>query len=249
MFVAPPPTYSRPGVRQPDNPAFRRRGDPGVRVVSSFVNTRDEASTWRAAVVIAVCALTAAAAHATGGGGSPGPGGLVVLLLLLSPVALIVRTWAGTVGLLAAGAVGQILGHVGLGLVTGSSEATVGQGAAHTAHAAHGSRAPHPAGGSLDAAMDSAGGWSSLTEPLAHLLHMRPAMAFAHVLAVVVTAVLVTAVTTGLRRIASRFVVWLRAILLSDTPAMVARPVPPEHAAATAPLLLSRPLRGPPLYA
>ena len=204
----------------------------------------DEASVWRGAVVVAVSVLTATAAHARAGGGTPGPGGLVVLALLLAPVALIVRHWAGIAGLLVAGAAGQLVGHVGLGVVAGSGHS------AHAGHAVADQAAPaghhHTDPDTLGAAVDAAGGWSSLTEPLAHLAHMGPAMASAHAGAVIATAALVTAVTAGLRRIAHRFVVLLRAVLLPDTGPEAARPAEADRAPAAAPLLLTRPPRGPP---
>src|SRR5699024_1786603 len=62
----------------------------------------------------------------------------------------------------------------------------------------------------------------------------------------IATAALVTAVTAGLRRIAHRFVVLLRAVLLPDTGPEAARPAEADRAPAAAPLLLTRPPRGPP---
>lgn len=132
---------------------------------------------WCGVVVVLVSLLSASAAHAAAGGGAAGPGGLLALLLMLAPAALLFRIRPGPVGLLAAGTVGQLVGHVGLGVVTPSAAGGHGAGAAPAAGALD--HAHHGAPDSLGAAMDAAGGWGSLADSAAHLAHMGPGMAAA----------------------------------------------------------------------
>jgi len=201
---------------------------------------------WRVAVVVLASLFTVCAAHAAGGGGTPGPGGLVALALALLPAALAARS-RGVVGLAAATAVSQAVGHVVLGVVTLPAG---GGPAVHTGHPAPSSTAVagcHDAPALPAAPATDGGDWSHTLGAFGHLAHMGPAMLAAHATAVVLTAALVGAVTTAFARVARRFVALLRTILLPSTPHVPRCPWASAVRVVDAPLLAAHPLRGPPV--
>ena len=194
---------------------------------------------WRAFAVVALGVSAAAAAHGAAGGVVPGPGGLAVLALLLLPVGLAVRAWSRGVGSLLAGSLAaQVVGHVGLMLVTAGGSVTGTPGTPGGALAAHAHHGAHP----------GAGAGLQSSPLLGHLLmHLGPGMLAAHAVAAVAGTVLVRALTGVARRMARRFVALLRALVVLPT---AHRPTCARALAVVvgpAPLLAARPRRGPPL--
>ena len=227
---------------------------------------------WRVAVVLLSCLFTTCAAHAAAGGGSPGPGGLVAVAAILVPVALSVRVFgSGPFRLAAVAALGQITGHLALGVVAGPGP---GGHSAHHDHAAaaadsgapvhYGTLADHagslatdptPIGhgghgslADLTAAMDAAGGWDALWSPMTHAAHLGPAMLGSHLVAVVVTVVLIGAVSAAVVRAGLRFVALLRTLLLPATPVGRTWTGDAVRRVVRAPHLAVRPQRGPPVH-
>ncbi|GAA1712922.1 hypothetical protein GCM10009831_23260 [Dietzia cercidiphylli] len=225
----------------------------------------DPMAQWRAVAVVLASVLTATVAHTAAGGSAPGPGGWAVVFLCLLPVAALARGRAGrgAPGLAVAGLLGQAVGHVAL------SVATLAPTAGHPGLSGHPSPAaglPSAAAGHPSAAaglghghglghvhgalpLPPGTGWGLTTQALAHTAHLDPSMLVAHLVGAVLTAVLVTAAAEGLRKVAARLVLLVRALLAPSTPF----PGTPAAARDSAPvpvlLLTARTLRGPPLPA
>ncbi|MFN3601642.1 MAG: hypothetical protein ACK4UY_09665 [Dietzia sp.] len=215
----------------------------------------DPMAQWRAVVVVLASVLTATAAHTAAGGGVPGPGGWAVVSLCLIPVAVLARGRAGrgALGLAGAGLLGQAVGHVALSVVT-LSPTTGHSGIAghHPPASGHppGITAGHGLGhGHGVPTLPPGAGWGVTADALAHPAHMNPVMLGAHLIGAVLTAVLVAAASEGLRRVAARLILLVRALFAPSTPF----PGTPAAARVSAPtpvrLLTARTLRGPPLPA
>ena len=171
-------------------------------------------------VLLLICLLTSIVAHTQAGGMAPGPGGLLVTGLAIGPLALAVNRFAhGPLALLFAGLLGQFIAHVSLSIVTPAHHATP-----HTtptpqtavAHVGH-----HEA---AFVASESTG-WSFNDAVLGHVTGMGAGMAFAHLLAALITAWLVTAGLRGLRRAAGTVLAVVLRIAVPDSPSSVSVPL------------------------
>ncbi|GAA1054719.1 hypothetical protein [Dietzia natronolimnaea] len=214
----------------------------------------DPMARWRAVAVVLASVLTATVAHMAAGGSTPGPGGWAVVFLCLLPVAVLARGRAGrgAPGLAVAGLLGQAVGHVTLSVATlapttghlGSGHHSPASGQFSTAAAGHGLGHGH---GALP--LPPGTGWGLTTQALAHTAHLDPAMLVAHLVGAVLTAVLVAAAAEGLRRVAARLVLLVRALLAASTPFPGTPAAARDSAPAPVLLLTARTLRGPPLPA
>ncbi|AWH96911.1 hypothetical protein [Dietzia psychralcaliphila] len=215
----------------------------------------DPMAQWRAVAVVLASVLTATVAHTAAGGGVPGPGGWAVVFLCLIPVAALARgrTGRGAPGLAVAGLLGQAVGHVALSVVTlGPITGQPGLSVHHSPSSGHPTvaTAGHGLGHGHGAPPLPPGtGWGVTSDALAHPAHMEPAMVVAHLVGAALTAMLVAAAAEGLRRVAARLILLVRALFMPRTPF----PGTPTAARVTAPatvrLLTQRSLRGPPLPA
>lgn len=185
--------------------------------------------------------LTSIVAHTQAGGMAPGPGGLLVTGLALGPLALAVNRFAhGPVALLFAGVLGQLTAHVALSIVTPAHHA-----ASHDAPTTYldGSHAAHH-----QAAVMTGNGtqWSFNDAVLGHITDMGAGMAFAHLLAALVTAWLVTAGLRGLRRAAGTVLAVILRIIVPETPPSARAPRATRVATPKEPYLVVLGGRAPP---
>ncbi|MFN3339134.1 MAG: hypothetical protein ACK40Z_05500 [Dietzia sp.] len=215
----------------------------------------DPMAQCRAVAVVLASVLTAGAAHTAAGGGVPGPGGWAVVFLCLIPVAALARgrTGRGAPGLAVAGLLGQAVGHVALSVVTLSATSGYSGTAGHHSPASgHPPVAPAgngPGHGHEVPLLPPGTGWGVTTDALAHPAHMEPAMLVAHLVGAALTAVLVAAASEGLRRVAARLILLVRALLVPTTPYPGTPAAARDCAPAPVLLLTARSLRGPPLPA
>lgn len=193
-------------------------------------------------VLLLSCLLTSIVAHTQAGGMTPGPGGLLATGLALGPLVLAVNRFAcGPIALLLAGLLGQLTAHITLSIVT----------PAHHHAASHGAKTPHLTdthAAHHQAAVVTGEGtqWSFHDAVLGHVTGMGAGMAFAHLLAAVVTAWLVTAGLRSLRRAAGTVRSVVLRIVVPDTPPTARAPRADRVTAPKEPFLVVLGGRAPP---